>query len=411
MKIGSIEKIQRGALIAGKSGVRPDFVRERRGKIMTKLTEIISRRVTGIVAALLLIVFPVVISAEAAQNSPSLPAFSADGFVPPSENVEAKIELRDPDSVIRDRTVYAGGMPFGVKLYTDGLIIIGFSDVDSKDGASAPAKDAGMQVNDIIIAANGKDVESAQDFIEIVENSGGKPIQVIYLRGNARKEGSITPSVSQTDGKYRTGMWLRDSTAGIGTVTFILPESGVFAGLGHGICDSETGMRVPLSRGITSNVKINGVKKGTPGTPGELQGSFTGDKTGNLFSNTDNGVFGIFTETNFTGEKFPLGRKCELTEGDAYIICTLDDSGARKYSVRISDIHPDSTGNKNFLVTVTDDSLIEKTGGIVQGMSGSPIIKDGVLVGAVTHVLISDPTRGYGIFADNMIAAIPKTLA
>ena len=114
---------------------------------------------------------------------------------------------------------------------------------------------------------------------------------------------------------------------------------------------------------------------------------------------------------NITGEKFPLGRKNELTEGDAYIICTLDDSGAQKYSVNISDIHPDSTGNKNFLVTVTDKALIDKTGGIVQGMSGSPIIKDGALVGAVTHVLISDPTRGYGIFADNMIAAIPQTLA
>lgn len=378
---------------------------------MAKLTHIISRRVTGIVAALLLAAFPVIISSEAAQVSSSVQAFSMGEANFAKENVDADVVFRDPDSVIRDRTVYAGGMPFGVKLYTDGLIIIGFSDVDSKKGVTAPAKDAGMQVNDIIISANGKDVESAADFIDIVENSGGQPVKVTYLRGNAKREGVITPSVSQSDGKYRTGMWLRDSTAGIGTVTFILPDSGVFGGLGHGICDSETGMRVPLSRGITSKVKINGVKKGTPGTPGELQGSFTGDKTGNLVGNTDNGVFGVFTDMNISGEKFPLGRKSELTEGDAYIICTLDDSGAQKYSVNISDIHPDSTGNKNFLVTVTDKALIDKTGGIVQGMSGSPIIKDGALVGAVTHVLISDPTRGYGIFADNMIAAIPQTLA
>lgn len=179
---------------------------------MAKLTHIISRRVTGIVAALLLAAFPVIISSEAAQVSSSVQAFSMGEANFAKENVDADVVFRDPDSVIRDRTVYAGGMPFGVKLYTDGLIIIGFSDVDSKEGVTAPAKDAGMQVNDIIISANGKDVESAADFIDIVENSGGQPVKVTYLRGNAKREGVITPSVSQSDGKYRTGMWLRDST-------------------------------------------------------------------------------------------------------------------------------------------------------------------------------------------------------
>lgn len=310
------------------------------------------------------------------------------------------------DIIIKDRQVYAGGIPFGVKLYTDGLLVIGFEDVDCSAGSAAPAKDAGLQISDIIIKANGKKVATAEDFIGVIEESGGKAVRLVYLRDDAEYECEVIPSVSDADGKYKTGMWLRDSTAGIGTVTFVVPDSGVFGGLGHGICDSETGTLVPLSRGVTSGVVIGGIKKGTAGSPGELKGTFNGEKTGNLLENTENGVFGIFADDKLCGsEKVTLGRKDELTEGDAYILCTLDDNKPRKYSVRISEIHRESTGNKCFIVTVTDKDLIEKTGGIVQGMSGSPIIKDGVLVGAVTHVLINDPTKGYGIFIENMLEA------
>ena len=315
------------------------------------------------------------------------------------------------NDIIKNREVYAGGFPFGVKLYTDGLLVIGFSDVDCSAGSPTPAIDAGIQVSDIIIGINGKKTSSAKEFIEIIEKSGGNTVTLEYMRNDTRLECEVTPSVSSSDGKYKTGMWLRDSTAGIGTVTFVIPDSGVFAGLGHGICDSETGTLVPLSRGITSGVIIGGIKKGVSGSPGELKGTFNGEKTGSLMSNTENGVFGIFSDCKLSeNQKITLGKKDDLTEGDAYIICTLDDNKPAKYSVCISDIRYDNTGNKNFIVTVTDQKLIEKTGGIVQGMSGSPIIKDGVLVGAVTHVLINDPTKGYGIFADNMVSHIPDSL-
>ena len=307
---------------------------------------------------------------------------------------------------IEGRKVYAGGFPFGVKMYTEGLLIIGFADVNCSGGSVAPAKDAGMQLNDIIIRANDTELDSAEEFIEIIENSNGEAVTLMYLRDNVKHECKIRPSISEDDGKYKTGMWLRDSTAGIGTVTFVVPETGAFAGLGHGICDSETGTLIPLARGTTSGVSISGIKKGRSGSPGELQGSFNGEKTGSLLSNTDNGVFGIFLKDKISScEVLPIGSRYDIKDGDAYILCTLDDNKIGRYSISVSEIHRDSKGNKNFIVTVTDKKLIEKTGGIVQGMSGSPIIQDGKLVGAVTHVLVNDPTKGYGIFIENMLDA------
>jgi len=371
------------------------------------------KRILGRTAAAFLTAASLLGSGIIIQNSAvfgetqALNNVDSSSYVTGSASTETK-DIKDPTGVFEKREVYVGGIPFGVKLYTDGLLIIGFADVDCSTGSVAPAKDAGMQVNDIIIKANGKKVSSASDFIEMVENSDGKAVKLVYIRNKSEFECEVTPSVSSSDGKYKTGMWLRDSTAGIGTVTFVIPNCGIFAGLGHGICDSETGTLVPLSRGVTSGVVIGGIKKGISGSPGELKGTFNGEKTGNLLSNTENGVFGIFSNEKICGsEILPIGRKDDLTEGEAYILCTLDDNKPQKYSVYISDIRRESTGNKCFIVTVTDKKLIEKTGGIVQGMSGSPIIKDGVLVGAVTHVLINDPTRGYGIFADNMLANIP----
>lgn len=306
-----------------------------------------------------------------------------------------------PDEVI------VGGFPFGVKLYSDGLIIIGFSDINTSKGSPTPAKDAGMEINDIITKINDKKINDAFEFTDTVENSGGSKLKFVYVRDNKEYECEVTPSYSDVDGKYKVGLWLRDSTAGIGTVTFVVPENGVFAGLGHGICDSETGALIPLSKGIISDVKIEGIKKGISGAPGELQGAFNGTITGNLLENTNNGIFGVFTKSKkFRGDTVKLGTRDDVCDGEAYILCTLDDGKTEKYSVEISQIHRDSLGNKNFIITVTDKTLIRKTGGIVQGMSGSPIMQNGKLIGAVTHVLINDPTKGYGIFVDNMIDAV-----
>ena len=318
----------------------------------------------------------------------------------------AKAVIKNETITVPDE-VYVGGFPFGVKLYCDGLIIIGFSDVDSQYGAKSPAKDAGMEINDIIIKVNNNKIESSADFTDKVENCNGKKLKISYIRDNKEHECEITPALSNNDGKYRMGLWLRDSTAGIGTVTFVLPANGVFAGLGHGICDNETGALVPLSKGIISDVKIEGIKKGVCGTPGELQGKFTGVPIGNLLYNTENGIYGTFDNSNcYSKDIIKLGDRNDIVDGDAYIVCTLDSGKSQKYSIKISEIHKESNSNKNFIITVTDKALIDKTGGIVQGMSGSPIIQNGKLVGAVTHVLVGDPTKGYGIFIDNMINII-----
>ncbi len=309
-----------------------------------------------------------------------------------------------------DKEVYLGGFPFGVKLYSDGLIIIGFADVDCAKGSVIPAKEAGMEINDIITKVNGRKITGAEDFIETVEKCDGKKITVNYRRNDKEYECEIKPSISESDGKYKTGMWLRDSTAGIGTVTFVDVKNGVFAGLGHGICDNETGILIPMSSGITSDVRIEGIKKGECGSPGELKGVFEGAKNGILLKNTNNGVFGIFSECeDYLKDKIKLGTTNDIKEGSAKIRCTLNDNVTADFDINISEIHKESNGNKNFIVTVTDKNLIEKTGGIVQGMSGSPIIQNGMLVGAVTHVLINDPTKGYGIFIENMLDAVKGT--
>ena len=307
----------------------------------------------------------------------------------------------------KDKKVYPGGVPFGVKFYTDGIIVIGFSDVEGNGGKINPAYEAGIRLKDIIIKIDGKDIKRAEELTGLVEGSGGKAIALTYLRNGKEYTVNVTPEFSSAEGRYKSGLWVRDSGAGIGTVTFIDPETLSFGGLGHGICDGETGELIPMDRGSVLGVKINGVNKGTPGAPGEIKGYFSSGKTGTLISNTVCGVYGVFGElpASLPSEPIPVGSCRELKDGEAFIYCTLDNEGPQKYSVTISEINRSATGNKCFTVKVTDKRLIEKTGGIVQGMSGSPIIQNGKLVGAVTHVLINDPTTGYGIFIENMLTA------
>ncbi len=308
--------------------------------------------------------------------------------------------------------LYPGGMPFGVKLYTEGLIVIGFSEVDTQSQSKNPAQDAGIKIRDIITKVNGKAVSGSESFISEVEKSNGEPLSITLKRDNEEINLSVTPSMSESEGKYKTGMWIRDSTAGIGTVTFITPSSNSFAGLGHGICDTDTGALMPLMRGSVSSVSINRITKGICGTPGELIGYFNAGKLGNIIGNTNAGVFGVLNSlpSNIPEAPLPIGLKDEVKEGKAYIWCTLDDNKVEKYNVEIIKISPIQSETKNFMIRVTDKRLLDKTGGIVQGMSGSPIIQNGKLIGAVTHVLINDPTEGYGIYIENMLANMPDIL-
>ena len=316
-------------------------------------------------------------------------------------------------SSVNGQLLIPGGIAFGVKFYTKGVMVVNLSDVVSGGDRSNPAYEAGIRKNDVITAVNGNEVLSTARLTELVEASGGGCISVTYMRNGKEYTVRLTPKFSDADGKYKTGLMVRDSGAGIGTVTYIDPDTLSFGGLGHGICDSETGVLMPMDRGSVMGVRINGIQKGAAGAPGEIKGCFTSAKTGILLSNTQCGVFGGFTQLpeGLISKAIPVGDRNSLSEGEAEIICTLDETGAHRYRVRISEINRASTGNKCFTVTVIDNALIEKTGGIVQGMSGSPIIQNGKLVGAVTHVLVNDPTTGYGIFIENMLSAAQKPMA
>lgn len=327
-------------------------------------------------------------------------------------------------------SVYVGGMPFGVKFYTEGILVVGFCDVDVTAGDGGcrnvnPARDAGLKTKDVIVGVNGEMPVSAASLTKAVEESGGKPITLTVKRrtsvhsGKTAKGGeraseltvTVTPVKSVSENRYKTGLWVRDSGAGIGTVTFIVPGSNAFAGLGHGICDGDTGDLIPMQRGQVTDVTVSGVERGEVGDPGAIKGYFAPGKTGSLLGNTECGVYGVFAALPASAAtKLPVGSKRDVKEGDATILCTLDNGKVCSYCVRITSVDPSATGSKCFTLTVTDPALIEKTGGIVQGMSGSPVIQNGKLVGAVTHVLINDPTAGYGIFIDNMVREMPHLL-
>ncbi len=306
--------------------------------------------------------------------------------------------------------LYPGGMPFGVKIISKGLIVVGFSKTEGED--ASPAFSAGVRKGDVILSVNGNDINSIEDFVAKVSASDGKEITLTVLRGSDRLDFTFAPKFSKDEGKYKTGLWVKDSASGIGTVTFINPDTNSFAGLGHGICDSSNGKLISLSRGIVMDVTVNGVVKGKVGAAGELKGQFNPKKIGSLTLNSDCGVFGLLSKDALKSPegKMKICPKEEVRAGEAYIWCTLDSSCPQKYKVELSDIDTNGGVMKNFKVKITDPSLIEKAGGIVQGMSGSPIIQNGRIVGAVTHVLINDPTQGYGIFIENMLNAMPDVL-
>ncbi len=340
-----------------------------------------------------------------------LPA-SSNGFVG-SYTAAAKlfdsINIKEVDVRVYDRAVlYPGGMAFGVKLYTKGVIVVGLSDVVSDDGSTSnPASDAGIRIKDIITEINGKEVNSAAQVSAAIEECNGSAVTIKLMRGENECNFTLRPVYSSSDGKYKAGIWIRDSTAGIGTVTYIDPSSGAFAGLGHGICDIDTEELMPLLKGSVVNVTVSGITKGIKGTPGELKGFFGTANIGTLSANTGTGVYGKIDSIpqSLASNAIPIALKSEVKEGEAFIYCTLDDNKVNQYSVNIERICDMNSQTKNFIVEVTDPALLQATGGIVQGMSGSPIIQDGRIIGAVTHVLVNDPTRGYGIFIENMLEA------
>ena len=297
------------------------------------------------------------------------------------------------------------GTPFGIKMFTNGVVVVGMSDIDSETGKVNPAEQSGLKIGDIITNVNGETVYENEEISKVIQDYNGEPLVLTVKRDTEILEISLNPVKSSQDGSYKGGLWVRDSTAGIGTVTFYNPENGLFGGLGHGICDIDTNSLMPMKNGDIVPVTISGVTKGQKGAAGELRGYFSSNQAiGNLFMNSDEGVYGQLEASPVEQQALPVAMKQEVKEGPAQILTTVADGEPQYYNVTIESIeYKNSSRVKNLVVLVTDKALLEKTGGIVQGISGSPIIQNGKIVGAVTHVFLNDPTRGYGIFAENMV--------
>lgn len=313
---------------------------------------------------------------------------------------------------IESLMLYPGGMPFGIKIQTTGATVIGLSEFCSGNEKQEPAKTAGIKEHDVITKINGLKIASVRDAVRRIENSSGETVTITVKRSDSEFDINVVPKKDDSDGKYKIGVWIKDSTAGIGTVTFIVPDSYIFGGLGHGICDSDGEHLVPVLKGSISDVNICGVIKGECGKPGEIRGSIGDKNIGVLISNTECGAYGVFSEKPDFADcsPLPVALRNEVSEGNATVISTLENGKTEEYSIEIFDINPSDTMTKNFMVKVTDPRLLEKSGGIVQGMSGSPIIQNGKIIGAVTHVLINDPTVGYGIFIENMLKNTPEAV-
>ena len=303
------------------------------------------------------------------------------------------------------------GTPFGVKMFSEGALVVGFSDLTTADGLVNPAKKAGMKLGDRVIRMGSTATETNDAVREALDAANGEELDVVYVRNGEQRQTRLTPVWDASAGQWRVGMWVRDSSAGVGTMTFVEEEHGVFAGLGHPISDSDTGRSVALRSGEIVPCQIIGCTSGTVGSPGELKGRFLSTHAlGTICINGENGVYGT-TRAVFSGRQMEMAFAQEVVPGDAEIWTTIAGETPQAYHVRIEKVN-DASQTRNMILRVTDKRLLSRTGGIVQGMSGSPIVQNGRLAGAVTHVLVNDPTRGYGIFAQTMLQqarTVPKT--
>lgn len=318
-------------------------------------------------------------------------------------------------NVIPKSVVIPGGEVIGLKLYTNGVLVVGMSEIEGEDkNKYKPYQNSGIEEGDRIIAVNNETITCTADLVKEVNESKGEQVEIKYVRGEEEKVTSLSPTKT-SQSEYKLGLWVRDAAAGVGTVTFYEPESKTFAALGHGIVDVDTGKIVEIARGelVTSN--ILSIRKGEKGNPGEIRGSIENGKTvGEVYKNTSLGIFGTLKNPSTIGINLNntvevLGRN-EVKTGPAKIRCTLENGKeAEEYDIEIQKIYTNNQeDNKSMIIKITDEKLLEKTGGIVQGMSGSPIMQDGKFVGAVTHVLVNDPTMGYGVFADMMLKEMKK---
>jgi len=311
-----------------------------------------------------------------------------------------------------DIMVYPGGQPIGVKLNTKGVLVVALSDIEGANGKTpSPAANAGVQIGDSIISINNNEINSAEDVALFINKQKNSEITLKLQRKNETDffEVKVTPTIDAADGKQKIGLWVRDSTAGVGTLTLYDANTNKFAALGHPITDSDTGTILNVNSGVIISSNIVSIKKGTRGSAGELRGLFVDENIikGQIINNTECGIFGDGTKS-LINSKFnkpmKIGLRNEIKEGKAQILTTIEGNEPELFDIEIQKLLPQNTsGSKSMVIKITDPELLEKTGGIVQGMSGSPIIQNDKIIGAVTHVLINKPDVGYGIYIEWML--------
>ena len=295
------------------------------------------------------------------------------------------------------------GYTVGISMTTDGALVVGLAATEN-GGAPSPAAQAGLLPGDLIMAVDGVKVGSAAELRALLSQHQKDDLTLDVLRGEDKLQLTLCPNTAS--GAVELGVWLRDSVAGIGTLTYYDPQSGKYGGLGHGINDTDSGVLMPLGCGSIFKSVITDVKRGCAGEPGELCGSFDPmDQKGEILSNTGCGIFGIFKGETPSAKAIPIAHADEIELGEAVILCNTTGCEVEEFKVEITRVYKGDNSGRSLMLCVRDERLLERTGGIVQGMSGSPIIQNGRLVGAVTHVLISNPSKGFGISIDNMLEA------
>ena len=315
----------------------------------------------------------------------------------------AAARAAEPERLPSGKELVPVGHTVGIKLVSRGVLVVKLPE------DSTPAKACGLRTGDVIVRCGGTAVRSSEQFRSLLQKTGQQSTDLQVRRNGKSMTLSVCPEETE-QGTYSIGAWIRDSMAGIGTVTYYDPATGTFGALGHGITDTDTAQLMPFASGSILPSTVKAVRRGEAGSAGELRGDFDlTTQLGTLSANTSCGIFGTVEDTGFLeelGHALPVAERSEVRSGPAVILSNVEGDAVKEYAVEITKLSPGANDPRELLVTVTDPELLAATGGIVQGQSGSPILQDGKLVGAVTHVLLNDPTRGYGIFIETMLSAV-----
>ena len=317
-------------------------------------------------------------------------------------------DAQEAVQVISERVLLPGGQSVGIKMNVKGVLIVGLEEIETEDGIISPGYEAGLQIGDIITRIDGVPVSYASEVSELIRTAGAKELQLDVMRKEESISISVRPVLDQETGSRKIGLWVKEKIAGIGTLTFYDPKTNTYAALGHGIYETQTGTLLGAGDGQLLPTEVKSIKEGTAGKPGEIRGVFYGSEKplGDVKKNSSFGIYAKGTDfKRFSGsEPMVVGSQEQVEKGKAYILTTIDGDKVERFDIEITKInHQQEPDGKGMEIEVTDSRLLAYSGGIVQGMSGSPIIQNNRLIGAVTHVFVNDPTRGYGIFADWML--------